>query len=181
MVGISATRMTLSYLFLDIEQADKFSKICLPELWTVPPSAETICVMMYGGMTAVAMASKGKHYWRNVRKAREALRLIKKYANICPENFLDKQYLLEAEIFALRGNLRATEKFISAIAVAKHFGFLHCQALANERMARYLVSKGKFSLAEPYFHEACGLYGKWKAHAKVRHLQNEIDQLYSER
>lgn len=145
----------------------------------MPPSAETICIMMYGGMTAIAMASNGKQYWKNVKKARDSLRRIKKCARLCPMNFLDKKYLLEAELFALKGNARATEKYISAIAVAKEFGFLHCQALANERMARYLVKKENLSAAEPYFQEACELYGEWKAHAKVRRLEKEIDQLYN--
>jgi hypothetical protein len=133
---------------------------------------------MYGGMTAIAMASNGKQYWKNMKKARDSLRRIKKYARLCPKNFLDKKYLLEAEMLALKGNERAAEKYISAIAVAKEFGFLHCQALANERMARYLVKKDKLSVAHPYFQEACELYGKWKAHAKVRRLEKEIDQLY---
>mmetsp|Transcript_21188 Transcript_21188/g.29964 ORF Transcript_21188/g.29964 Transcript_21188/m.29964 type:complete len:712 (+) Transcript_21188:623-2758(+) len=57
-------------------------------------------------LASLALAHESeKNRWRHFACARESLKDMKKFSLRCPENFTNKIFLVEAEIFALKGNL----------------------------------------------------------------------------
>jgi hypothetical protein len=88
-------------------------------------------------------------------------------------------FLLEAELASVCGrNAKAYEKYTCAIAMTAHSGFRMMDALANERAARHLLSRGEVLNAEQYFRRACSSYDEWGGKAKLERLQGEVDLIY---
>lgn len=104
--------------------------------------------------------------WRSLRK----LRALKR-AMTCPENIVNKIFLIEAERAALQGyNEKAKRKFLASVRYARESNFIHEEALAYERLARALSSWGDIAEAEGYKKEAAILYHRWGFAAKVVQL-----------
>jgi histidine kinase len=177
----TGTRMRTAYLFNDYELADRLSRIASNSLWSLPPTFEIVSAAFLSGMIALAMAAKGKRVWQNLRKASKLIKAMNCMARGCPSNCLDKKFLLEAELAAVRGrDAEAFEKYTGAIGLAMAYRFLHIEALANERCARFFVDRGKLPDASPYFRRAIVLYDEWGGKAKVDRLHAEMESLYPE-
>ncbi|WP_181919572.1 diguanylate cyclase [Alkalilimnicola ehrlichii] len=117
---------------------------------------------------------------RLIRQASRRLKKLKRYAARCPVNFLDKQYLVEAERLRVMGKpLVAHEYYDLAIACAREQGFMHEQALANELCGDMHMAAGRLTLGLPYLRESHALYRRWGAVAKVRQLEQRFPQLRS--
>lgn len=176
--GIRLSHMRTAYLFNDYELADSLARVAIKDIWTMPPSFEIVSSSFMGAMVALAMAAKGKHVRQNIRRATKTLKTMKSFARNCPENCLDKMFLLDAELASVCGkDAKAFEKYMCAIALAKENRFLLIEALANERTARFFVSRGKLVDAAPFFHRACSVYEVWGGHAKADRLRAEVDTL----
>jgi predicted ATPase len=178
--GLKVSRMMLAYYFNDYALADQLGG-CLStkEIWSTAPTLNSAVAIFFSGLVALARARERKDYRRNIRKAKQVLKLLKGFTRNCPWNFLEKKYLLEAELASVCGDgAKAVEKYISAIAVAKEMQFLQIRALANERLARHYVYRGHVAEAAPYFREAITLYTEWSGHAKARRLAAEVEALY---
>jgi hypothetical protein len=68
-------------------------------------------------------------------------------------------------------------EYSNAISCSANHGILMDQALANERLGRYMLERGDVEKASLYFQEACTTYSKWGANAKVDHLTKEMEKL----
>lgn len=178
-VSISCTRMMISYVFNDYDQAARSAET-LPDLLKIPPSFERVSTLFYSTLTFLAVARTGKDVRRHVGKAKEAIKTFRRWATDSPKNCLDKLFLLQAELFSVLGkHSRAYEKYIASIACAKDQGFLLTHALANERAARHLYGLGRTDEAFLFFENACKCYGEWHGHAKVTRLKAEVEELFS--
>jgi hypothetical protein len=176
--SIRVTRMYVTFVFNDYEQAYTYAQIFIKHLWTLPPSFKAVTSSFMAALIALQMASLGKHVRKNIKRARSCLDLVKGFTRACPENYLDKMFLLEAELAVVeKDEDLAYEKFCCAIALAKENKFLFNQALANERAARFFLSVQKESEAMRFFVEARACYSEWGAKAKVDCLQTEITRL----
>lgn len=87
-----------------------------------------------------------------------------RWSELCPHNFLGKQYLLEAELASVTRNdgvLRS--KYASAIALSRESGFWMQLGIAHECAARHF---------DPSHHydEARRAYMQWGSQAKVDHV-----------
>lgn len=127
------------------------------------------------GLVAVAQARAGIHRRQNVQTARKELKQMAKWAADCPDNFLHKRNLLEAEIqsLGLRGRLfnrNPSTLYDKAIEQALQQGFVQEAALACERAGDYMHETANFSLAESYWGRSHALYLEWGATAKAMHL-----------
>ncbi len=100
------------------------------------------------------------------------------WAQNCPENFLHKQLLLDAELAALQGrHFEAAELYDRAAHEAGQHDFLQHQALAWERAARFWLSHDKEEFADIYLKKARYYYALWGACVKVELLEEEFPQL----
>ncbi|EME68530.1 ATPase, partial [Paramagnetospirillum caucaseum] len=105
----------------------------------------------------------------------EHRRKLRLWAEHCPETFLARSMLVEAEIAAIDGGGNgAMRLYEDAILAARDFGQLHCEAIANERAGQFCIQQGLPSIAENYMRNARYCYSRWGAQAKVR----QLDQLF---
>ncbi len=104
----------------------------------------------------------------NILKALNAnLAQLKNWAKYCPENYLHKVYLVEAEKFRINGDLwNALIYYDLSLGNAKDNGFIQYAAIANELAGIMLLDANHFKLASPYFIEAFNFYEAWGAKKK---------------
>lgn len=94
------------------------------------------------------------------------------WAEACPENYLHRHLLLQAEWERHCGEWHvAQDLYDEAIAAARRGGWLSHEAMANEATALFHLSRQRPALARPYLQEAHYLYGQWGAVAKVELLE----------
>jgi predicted ATPase/signal transduction histidine kinase len=100
------------------------------------------------------------------------------WAKNCPENFLAKHALVAAEIARLAGDeLDAERRYEESLRSARENGFVHWEALANERAARFYRERGLETAANAYLRDARQCYLRWGADAKVRQLDQQYPYL----
>jgi predicted ATPase/signal transduction histidine kinase len=103
---------------------------------------------------------------------------LKKWADSCPENFLHKWCLVEAELARVTGrNFEAIELYQQAIELSEKSEFIQDHALANELAAKFWLQCRKTKIAHLFITEAHYSYQKWGAIAKVKQLETYYSQL----
>ncbi|WP_434044092.1 MULTISPECIES: AAA family ATPase [Sorangium] len=94
------------------------------------------------------------------------------FAEGCPENFLHKLRLLEAEVARVQGKTdEAMARYDEAISLARGQRFLHIEALAAQLCAEFHLEAGRSRIAALYLRDARDAYARWDAHAVVAHLE----------
>src|SRR5215475_2466633 len=82
----------------------------------------------------------------------------------CPENFENRTALVGAEMARIEGRwLEAENLYEKAIRSARANGFVHNEALANERAARFYSARGFEKIALAYLRDARYAYLRWEA------------------
>ncbi|NEO83863.1 MAG: AAA family ATPase [Spirulina sp. SIO3F2] len=125
-------------------------------------------------------------YWNlTVEERQDALKQIEAnqaqlriWSDSCPENFLHKYELVEAEkcrIFDQK--LEAIDLYDRAIAGAKANQYRQEEALANELAAKFYLDWGKEKVARTYMVDAYYSYSYWGATVKVQQLEATYPQL----
>lgn len=113
-----------------------------------------------------------------LQQLQENQKQMKIWADNCPENFLHKYLLVEAEFYRVDDDkLSALELYDRAIALAKENGYIHEEALANELAAKFYLEWGKQQIAQVYITNAYYAYARWGAKAKVDNLEEVYPQL----
>jgi hypothetical protein len=190
--GIRWSEVKMSLLFNDVFRADEIAYIANfnQSVQAMPPTCEIIQTAFLNGMISLVMATQtqrdGKLRTRRSRRqyiaeGKRMIRFIKKYALWAPSNYVDKQFLLEAELAVVEGqNDQAMQHYICAIAMSKVSRNIFVQGLSNERAGKFCFSVlNQKKVAMSYFNAALLAYGEWKAHRKVDHLQAEIKSMFS--
>ncbi|MFW6415155.1 MAG: diguanylate cyclase, partial [Thermodesulfobacteriota bacterium] len=163
----------LCYLFNELEAA--LENIQISDRY-LESSGGTICEpehYFYQSLIITSLVRKEPSTYKNkLSKVRKNLKLLKKWAGLCPSNFRHKDYLIRAELADLEQDSKmAMDCYYTAIADAKENDFLLNNALANELFARFFARGGMFDLAEIYFSRAQFVYNHFGAIAKVGQLQ----------
>jgi len=168
--------MITAYHFSNFELAEKLSPNAA-QLYSRFSSYVATVGRTYEALNIVARSSKcGRN---RIRAARHHLRIIQQWSQNCPENFIGKQFLLEAELAALLNNHNeAKTKYYLATIQFRDAGILMQEALANELAGKFYLKIGIPSKATPLFVEARRLYKTWGGIAKLRHLDQEIGYLF---
>ncbi|WP_017651913.1 ATP-binding sensor histidine kinase [Fortiea contorta] len=97
---------------------------------------------------------------------------LKIWADNCPENFLHKYLLVQAEIDRIQGQtLAAIDNYDRAIYLAKINSYIPELGLANELAAKFYLNWGKEKIAQVYLQEAYYSYARWGAKAKINDLE----------
>jgi len=85
-----------------------------------------------------------------------------KWAEDCAENFLVRANILQGEIFRLENRItKAIESYESAIHLAKLYGQIHLQAIANNLVAQMYEAHNQSKAAMTYKKEALDNLSKW--------------------
>ncbi|MFW6237002.1 MAG: BREX system ATP-binding domain-containing protein, partial [Desulfosudaceae bacterium] len=158
------------------------------ECWEISRQAEEVVEYGMGTMyvsehyffwclAATALYPEGtaaarKDYARVVKKC---LKKYRRWSRSCPENFLHKQLLMQAEWARVRGKRDlAARRYHEALVSARESDCVHNVGLTGELAARFYFSIGYEEIGRAYIIEARNAYHRWGASAKVRRLE----QLY---
>jgi len=128
----------------------------------------------YDGLVFLALAHKSSEFeWTS--EIRDIMANMEKFASIGKSNNEHKLRLLEAEMKSRIGEEgNAIEQYKLAIAASEKNGFIHEQAIANERAADFFLRNGNKSKASRYYGEANNLYLRWGAQGKADELCKSI-------
>jgi tetratricopeptide (TPR) repeat protein len=162
----------LSYWFGDYDRAgefvDKMKHNSIEE-------SHCFCVyVFFTGLTCFVLAKRSNpKKWVNL--GNKSIKKMQKWALHSPSNCLQKLLLLKAEKAVFWGyKKKAIENFKEAIMFAQKHGFLHEEALANERLGLFLVDIEKHELGCKQLARAMELYQKWGAQAKYLHVREQL-------
>ena len=98
----------------------------------------------------------------------------------CPENFLAKYLLVEAERARVDGRvMEAMDLYDQAIETAREGNYPQYEALANEMAGRFWQGRGKPRVARMYLLEAYSGYEKWGACRVLERIREEHPGLFS--
>ncbi|XYH98616.1 AAA family ATPase [Sorangium sp. So ce1128] len=133
----------------------------------------------------LCLACCGLRSTRTAAEQEEPIELLAKgqhklaeLADSCPENFLHKKLLVEAERARIEGDeLSAMNLYGAAIDAAGKNEFLHHEALANELAAKFHLAKGRRKIALIHLRDAYQGYLRWGATAKAADLAGKYPQL----
>lgn len=130
--------------------------------------------MLMDGLVAGAQIRMGKKRRRNFRILRQSLAQMTCWAKDCPQNFLHKQKLLEAELGASKHHTTIRESIVKlyneAIEQGLREGFGQEATRACQLAGNYIERHGNHSMAVDYWTRAHGLYLEWGATTKASHL-----------
>ena len=114
------------------------------------------------------------------RDLSKKLKIMKKWASFCPENFKHKQLLMEAEL-ARKGDKGSEAKrlYEEAVTSARKAGFPLNATLGSELAGRFELERGREGEAATWLHAAREGYVKWGAHAKVKAMEEEFKTILS--
>jgi hypothetical protein len=143
-----------------------------------------IAQTFYQGLASLAAAwtSKSCLYNESLALGKMSAKCVKHWADHCPENFRNKQWLLEAEIAALNGKSgRALAIFEQSINKARQEAFVHEEAIAYERLGCYQLRLGKTSDAKICFTNARSAYEKWGASVLVDRMDDLLASTFRSR
>jgi hypothetical protein len=131
--------------------------------------------VFFGGLIAVARGGGGA-------SLDEARWTLARWANTCPENFLAKHLLVEAEAARLhRGDDLAAGYYARALDAAREQQNPKLEALVGELAGRYHLQRDRHAEAATYLRHAHYAYSLWGAVPKARALHHQHRDLLAER
>lgn len=172
-------RMQLAYLFGDYVSALKYSEQSLD-------FGTKVCgghVMMtrhffYRGLSALALAITGREPRKNLRRALQATKMMKRWTMNGNVNCLHMVCLLEAEIAALRKENKAAVLYTEAVLSAGRACYLQDKALAHHRAGLFHLAADDDSYWAAYhFGNAIQCYHTWGASPLVDQLVKKYGDL----
>jgi predicted ATPase len=121
--------------------------------------------------------------WERLRLKRDLskkLKLMRKWANCCEENFKHKQLLMEAEMARIGGrSSEALRLYEEAETSAREAGFPLNATLSCELAGRFELERGQEDKAATWLQKAHDGYKKWGAHAKVKAMDEEFKLIFA--
>lgn len=166
------------YLFGEDEEGaemsleiDKNPRLAKEPAWTFVMSHVTQAVMCYG---AIRKTGKRKY----IRVAEKCHSIVQRQIRQGNPNLSHLEKLASAEKMAMKKNaFKAKLCFEDAARLAARFGFMHDQALINERHGDYMMETMDFSEATYRWKNAVQLYEEWGAKAKVAQVHQKISEM----
>ena len=170
--------MKLAYLFDDLDLAETHSGKACEIYENDPVHMAGAMALTYECLVILDRVRQRKRPARDVWKARRLLRMLKSWSATCPDNLLDKQCLLEAELAWTVGNrAKAHARFRLAIVQSRDQGFWLEEALANEQLGKLYMEENDNQYAIPCIREAQRLFDRWGAKAKACHMEKMYREL----
>ena len=105
---------------------------------------------------------------------------MKTWADNCPENFLHKYLLVEAEVANLSyKNWKAAKLYDEAIVEARKNDFIQNEAIANDLAGKFYYNKKNYKTAQEYFYSAYQKFENWGAQHKIEILKEKYPKLFN--
>src|SRR4051812_17249719 len=154
-----------------------------PLLWNTPSNFETVEFHLYGALAhaaahdAASDDQKPQHFQALVGHHEQ----LDAWAQHNPVTFENCAAIVGAEIARIEDRaLDAQDLYEKAVRSAHIQGFVHNEAIANERAGCFYAARGFEKIAATYLRDARYCYRRWGADAKVRQLEQRYPQIGSE-
>ncbi|MGZ3237189.1 MAG: AAA family ATPase, partial [Burkholderiaceae bacterium] len=176
-------KLVLLYLFHEYDEAIKFAPMASAATRFTTGSHLMVTVNLYDSLVHLArleamMCNERTAALRHVKKNQKKLR---HWANHAPANYLNKWYLVDAEMARCSGDVtRAMKSYEQAIRLAKENQFIHEEALAKELAGEFYLALGMEFNARFYLKQAQHAYRRWGALAKVHDLAKRYPEWLDE-
>ncbi len=152
-------------------------------IWNAAANFETAEFEFYG---AVARSGAQEAASDDLRQQHlEALighhQQLEAWAQHNPVTFESRAAFAAAEIARIQGRVvDAQALFEKAVRSAHTHGFVHVEAIANERAGCFYATRGLETIATAYLRNARSCYRRWGADAKARQLEHLYPQIGAE-
>ncbi len=166
-------KMMLGVYFYDFESALPYSLEAYETIESRKGSIVKVYFYVYESLLLLNILREKTQLSRTqrLRKVKRNQTKLKKWADLNPDNFLNKYYLVEAEKYRFLKDYQASEEFyIKSINAAAQYSFIQEEALAKEMLAKLYIEKGISKIAIILLEEAISDYQEWKAENKVKQL-----------
>ena len=176
----NTSKVYVSYNFHQYEEALKAAKDAEKKIDGMAGQVTKVYLNFYYSLTCLGIYKNntGKKQKKLIRKAVRNQRTMKRWAKHAPMNFLQKYYIVEAELADARGqDNKASGFYDKAIIAAKENDHLQEEGLANELAARFWMKRGKENFASTYLNNAFNCYARWGSEAKVKDLEKQFPDL----
>ncbi len=130
------------------------------------------CVLFFGGASKLILAhGSPAGRWRRIRQAKRCLKLVRKRAEMVPEDHSHQVHFLEALLYAMEAKQeRALAAFDEAAICSKRGNSLLHQALIAEHRSYFMRERGRDDEVIESLTLARRVYGQWGAKAKIDQL-----------
>ncbi|WP_235857695.1 GAF domain-containing sensor histidine kinase [Paenibacillus albiflavus] len=168
------------YLFGQYDEAHEALKKSANILHLRQDAIENPVQMMYESLVMAelyleASVKEQRAYWTRME---QNLKVLKKHAMRCAENYSHKFLLLKAEMMRLSRKSRLAEQLYErAIETARKYGLIHDVAIIAECYGRYGLHLGKEYVAKFYLQEAYEAYTGWGARAKAIDMEHKYGDI----
>ncbi|MBR8831877.1 MAG: Serine/threonine-protein kinase PknD [Chroococcopsis gigantea SAG 12.99] len=171
-------KLIFYYLFDHYEQALNIAGVPTQYMGGAAGSLNIPLYYLYQSLTHLSLAPVKP---RNLAQVRKNQKQMKHWAKYAPMNFLNKYYLVEAEIARVQGNYAtARDYYDRAIQLAQENDYINEEALAYECAARFYLDSKQTHLGQFYLRNAHYAYRQWGASNKVKHLELKYPELLGE-
>jgi len=177
-------KMNLNYIFgkyeeslNDIDEAQKY-------IGSVLSSPYIPLLYYYDSLIRLSLYDERKRSIKRkyLKKIKKNQKKLKKWAHHSPENYKHKYFLVVAELASIKKNNKRARKYYDlAIEYAKEHLFLQEEALAHELYGKFWLKNNNDKVASVFMTDAYNLYRKWGALAKVKHLEENYNELIGSR
>ncbi|HVJ90868.1 MAG TPA: ATP-binding protein, partial [Labilithrix sp.] len=153
----------------------------------MPLAVSVIFLRAYHALTRAALvdrASSEDERQRHLAELHEELRVLRTWAERCPENYFHHYALVAAEAARVAGDhLEAEQLYERAISAARDSSSVYVSsvALAMELAGRYYLGRGFTRIGEVYLADARDRYRRWGAAGKVAQLEALYPQIKEQR
>jgi hypothetical protein len=167
--------MELCYLFGDLDTAARMFELSRELMAASRGALYTADHVFFGALIAVARGANGA-------SLDEARWTLARWANTCPENFLAKHLLVEAEAARQqREEELAAGTYARALDAAREQQNPKLEALVGELAGRYHLERDRQAEAATYLRHAHYAYNLWGAVPKARALRDKHRDLLADR
>lgn len=175
-------KMMLSYLFCKHISALGFADLTEKHIDGLQSTIAVPTYHYFSSLTKLALYTDStvSEKKKIIKSINNSLRKMKKWADHCPENHLHKYYLIQAEKFkVLHKDQIAVDLYNRAIELSAKNNFIQDEALSNELLAIYYLSKNNIKLSRYYMEAAYYSYKLWGAYAKADDLERKYSNVLS--
>ena len=136
---------------------------------------QVVSFLVYAMVLPGCSEGERKLYYARMKQSQKRMA---SWAKQCPENFEHLDLFMKAEIArVLNKNEMALGLYEQSISAARNSGFLHDEAMCNERAGNMLLGLTFGKAAEGYLREAHYLYYRWAAYRKVEDLEENYPSI----
>ncbi|MES0489121.1 MAG: AAA family ATPase [Leptospirales bacterium] len=137
--------------------------------------------LFYGLLLSSLISKNSRNKRKHLSKLKKIIKKFKMWSDACPENYINKYILLQAELSRAENKPmgETTKLYLEAIKLSNDQQITHEVAIANELMAKYYLSNNLVEIARIYMTNAYYSYMKWGCQPKMEALKQEYPQLIS--